>query len=200
MGTPDSLMGDLANPAPGQGHIEYQRPEQPPAKPAQQVTGYTRKAARKGADRTLLSPEVLETTLPFAKFVMAILAWANSGATMAITCAQAELLIWQYHNKGVLALSEAPAPVNGFVAGLGLALVLTIAQAYTLRYAPRWYPVTLFPDAATTALVWCQWILIPLLSMLIPWLWVAWAASIVIGYAIGHWSAKLPERLVFGRR
>lgn len=43
------LLQDLLNTQPGQGHIEYQRPEQPSVKPAQQVTGYTRKAARRAA-------------------------------------------------------------------------------------------------------------------------------------------------------
>jgi hypothetical protein len=155
------------------------------------------------AEQTLIPRKTLDDTTPMAKAALAILCWANSIGTSALTGAQIQLAVLRHNHPGM----PTGWPAAGVIIGAAFQLILTFAQVYTAERSPTGYKVALAPDALMTAFQWGQWLLYPvliaLLSLILPpivALGIAVAGAIVGSWVIGVWSAKLPERLVFGPR
>jgi hypothetical protein len=155
------------------------------------------------AEQTLIPRKTLDDTTPMAKAALAILCWANSIGTSALTGAQIQIAVLRHNHPGM----PTGFPVTGVIIGSAFQLILTFAQVYTAERSPTGYKVALTPDALMTAFQWGQWLLYPvliaLLSLVLPSiiaLGIAIAGAIVGSWVVGVWSAKLPERLVFGPR
>jgi len=151
----------------------------------------------------LLSRDILDTTLHRAKAGLALACWINSIATSVITGAQVQMVV-HYHQTPALA---APQPWVGALAGFLFQVLLTFGQIYAAERSVWGYRLCLAPDAGMTAFQWGQWIVYPVLIALLslilaptPALWLALAGTGIITWYIGVYSAKLPERLVFGQR
>ncbi len=151
----------------------------------------------------LLSRDILDTTLPRAKATLAVACWVNSITTSVVTGAQVQLIVHYYQSPAL----AAPLPWVGGLLGFLFQLILTFGQIYTAGRSVWGYRLCLAPDAGMTALQWGQWIVYPVLIALLSLvlgapaaLWIALAATGIITWYIGVYSAKLPERLVFGQR
>lgn len=146
------------------------------------------------AERTLLDPRVIERTLPLAKAIGAIVGWANSAVTSVLCALWLEQLV-----RG----SWSPI---GMLSGLLFAFTFTLLQIYTNGRSPGGYLVVLLPDVLTTAaqhqrwtvaLARALWSLVG--SATLGW-WLGLGSGWAVALLIGWYSARLPERLVFGRR
>lgn len=154
-------------------------------------------------ERVLIGRESLDRTTPTAKAAAAVLGWANSIGTTVLTGIQIQNAVHRHYNPGV----DAPFPLAGILAGFALQALLTFGQIYTAERSVWGYRLCLAPDAALTAWQWGRWLLYPvfiaLLSLVLSPTWAMIAAltvSSVIAWIIGVYSAKLPERMVFGQR
>lgn len=137
-------------------------------------------------DQHLLDRAVVRRTRPVAKALLAALAWANSGVTMVLC------IMWLETQ-----LTAAPATWISYVVGLLLTILLTIAQVYTKDAHIGGYAVALLPDVATTSVQHARWTIdvgIILFGPVIGFYGGA-AAALLIGW----YSARLPERLIFGQ-
>jgi hypothetical protein len=155
------------------------------------------------ADRVLVDRTVLDKTTPRAKAGLALLCWANSITTSMATGAQLQLVVFHHQNPGI----DAPMPMIGILAGFALQALLTFGQVYTAERSRTWYRVCLTPDAAMTAFQWAQWIFYPiaiaLLSLVLSGQVALFGALAIAGlaaWAVGVYSAQLPERMIFGQR
>jgi hypothetical protein len=164
----------------------------------------SRPAVRKStAEQVLIPRETLDKTTPTAKAVLAILCWANSIGTTALTGMQIQNAVHNHYHPG----TTAPIPIAGIVAGFVLQVILTAGQAYTAERSVWGYRICLAPDAALTAWQWGRFIMYPisiaLLSLVLSATWAMVASLIIasiVSWMVGVYSAKLPERMVFGQR
>ena len=147
-------------------------------------------------ERALIERETLDRTLPTAKAVLAALGWGNSAITTMTTGAQLQLLLWHVNNPGV----AGPLPWMGVGIGALVAGLLTFAQIYTAGRSRWGYRLCLLPDALTTGFQWCWWILVPIFTVLLPHPALAIGLAVAVSIPIGIYSARLPERMVFGKR
>jgi hypothetical protein len=148
------------------------------------------------AERALIERDTLDRTLPTAKAVLAALGWGNSAITTMTTGAQLQQLMWRANHPDV----ESPLPWMGAGIGALVAGLLTFAQIYTSGRSAWGYRLCLLPDALTTGFQWCWWILVPIFSVLLPNQALAILLAVVVSIPIGIYSARLPERMVFGKR
>jgi hypothetical protein len=137
-------------------------------------------------ERILLDPAVVDRSRPLLKAVLAAVGWANSWATTTLSAMWIEQQI------------TGQATWVSMVIGAIVAIVLTVGQVYTLRASGGGYLFCLLPDVGLTAIQHQRW-LVPIFRLLLgEWggLLVGW----LLALWIGERSARLPERLVFGRR
>ncbi|HEY1015713.1 MAG TPA: hypothetical protein VGE07_23595 [Herpetosiphonaceae bacterium] len=134
----------------------------------------------------VVANEQLERWLPAAKLAASVGGWANSLVTTILTCMQIQEFAYGYTSW------------LGFIFGVVLAVGLIVGQIFTLKRSRVWYAIFLFPDALMTSVQWCQWILFPVAFKLMPWLPAAATAS-VAGGVLGIISARMPEKLTFGK-
>jgi hypothetical protein len=140
------------------------------------------------AERVLIPRHNIDDTLPWAKGAASLLCWVNSGVTTILTTADIQVFT-----------TRQPSTWAAWVGGFAVALVLTGGQVYTAKRTRVGYSLLLFPDALMTSYQWCSWWLLPFfLRLLGSWPLAALAAAIV-GGIIGIVSARLPERLTFGK-
>jgi len=93
-----------------------------------------------------------------------------------------------------------PLPWMGAGIGALVAGLLTFAQIYTAGRSTWGYRLCLLPDALTTGFQWCWWILVPIFTVLLPHPALAIGLAVAVSIPIGIYSARLPERMVFGKR
>lgn len=162
----------------------------------QQPAAQRHSAHMQDQERALIERDTLDRTLPTAKAVLAALGWGNSAITMMTTGAQIQLLLWRANHPGI----ESPLPWMGVGIGALVAGLLTFAQIYTAGRSAWGYRLCLLPDALTTGFQWCWWILVPIFSVLLPNRALAILLAVAVSVPIGIYSARLPERMVFGKR
>lgn len=161
-----------------------------------EATSQARAAAR-AQERPLLPRQVLERSLPRVKALAAAAGWGNSLVTGVLTGAQLQQAIWAHDHPGV----PGPWPLTGVLLGVLLSIGCTVGQVFTIDRHTMAYRVFLAPDVATTAWQWWYWMFEPL-SRIVPEDLRRWVVPILllIPFMIGVFSAKLPERIVFGPR
>lgn len=173
------------------------------AAPAAAVVYRTASRPAAPPEQVLIKREALDKSTPTAKAVLAVLCWMNSIGTTALTGIQIQRAVHQHYSPG----TAAPFPWAGILAGFLFQLLLTFGQIYTAERSAWGYRLCLAPDAALTAWQWGQLALYPvtiaLLSLVLPAtpaLLLALTLSATAAWMIGVYSAKLPERMVFGQR
>lgn len=164
-------------------------PERDAVAPAAVVTRPAVAKKSPPKERVLIDKKNLDDTLPHAKALAAALGWLNSIVTTMFTAAQIQTFI-----------TDHPASWIAWAAGFVAAALITFGQIYTSGRNRVGYAVLLFPDALMTSVQWCQWVLLPLMLKLLPHAWaLAVIIAAIIGGIIGIVSARLPERLTFGK-
>ncbi len=149
---------------------------------------------RREPDAPLFDFNRLDDSRPLIKKAACVLGWGNSAITTIATTLGIQH--WLYGLRDP----------RGALAGIALAAILFAGQIYTLRKSRSGYAVFLTPDALMTAWQWCNWILIPLAVKLAGspdfgsrrWV-IAVGSAAIIGGVGGIVSARLPEKLAFGR-
>ncbi len=136
-------------------------------------------------ERGILDRNVIQRARPIAKGILALLLWSNSAVTTILCCQWAEQQITR---------TTTPA---SWAIGLAITVILTVAQIFTKDADGLWYLVSLVPDVATTAAQHQRW-LVPVLSVLFGGL-AGMLSGWTIALLLGWFSARLPERLMFGR-
>lgn len=134
----------------------------------------------------LIDREVLNRTRPLFKAILAVLGWGNSLST-TVFC-----VLWVEQQ-----LTGSYSWIGGTI-GAVLAVALTLAQIYTSDSSPGGYVVSLLPDMVLTAAPHYLWMVI-----VTSFFFGSIAGPLLAGacaLALGFWSARLPERLVFGTR
>ncbi len=166
-----------------QYNVRRQRPSELAPRSVQESTRATERSDRANY---LIDRKVLHNTRPFFQTLLAIVLWANSLGT-TIFCA-----MW-VEQRMMGAYSWIGAAV-----GVIVAVVLTLVQIYTADVSPGGYLVALLPDVVLTAAPHYVWLYI------IASFFFGNIAGILlagIGAAVlGYFSARLPEKLVFGAR
>lgn len=135
----------------------------------------------------ILEPEFLDTMMPWAKALVAAVGWMNSGGTTVAAALWVEQTVWQQTTQ------------YGWIVGIALAVLLSAAQVFTKDRSAGGYLAALLPDVAITAWQHYRW-----------WLRTIWVVllgpvagvllAVVCSIAIGWWSARLPERMMFGKK
>ncbi len=150
--------------------------------------GRPAKAQPSTSERPLIHRHNIDDTLPWAKGAASLLGWINSAATTTLTAADIQVFT-----------TRQPATWAAWVLGFGVAVVLTLGQIYTAKRTRAGYAICLFPDALMTSYQWCSWALLPFFLRLLGVWWLAVVVAALIGGVIGIVSARLPERLTFGK-
>jgi uncharacterized membrane protein YedE/YeeE len=138
--------------------------------------------------KPLLGSKVLDRTRPFFAALLSAAGWSNSWVTTTMAA------IWLEQQLTV----HGNATWVSWVVGITIAVTLTLGQIYTLGQSRGGYLFCLLPDVALTAVQHQRW-LVPLIKFFfgdIIGFIGGWAGAITIGW----FSARLPERIVFGRR
>lgn len=187
------------NPAQDLWERERLAPAPTPDRPAERPTSdhdaprdlpvKSTKIHTKQQEKVLIDRRSIEIALPYAKAGLSTLCWINSILTTMLTTADIQTFV-----------TERPSTPLAWGIGFGLAAVLTLAQIFASGRNRAGYAVALFPDALMTSYQWCQWLLLPLFIKLLPGAWsIAVFVAALAGGLIGIVSARLPERLTFGK-
>lgn len=159
-----------------------------PAAPAAALAYRTASRPAAPAERPLIPRRNIDDTLPWAKGAASLLCWANSAVTTMLTAADIQVFT-----------TRQPATWAAWVVGFMVAGVLTLGQIYTAKRTRAGYAVVLFPDALMTSYQWATIALLPFFLRLLGAWWLAVLVAALVGGVIGIISARLPERLTFGK-